>query len=74
MHIGNNNEIENVFEKLFTNKSPQFLEVVIKPENKALPKLSVNRPIEDQEPLLTIDELKSNMYIDLLGRNTPNED
>jgi hypothetical protein len=40
---------------------------------KVLPKLSVYRPVEDQDPLLSFDELKSNMFIEVLERNTGNQ-
>lgn len=74
MQITNNEEIDNSFQTLFSNKSPMFLEVIISHDHKALPKLSVNRPIEDQEPLLPFDELESNMFIKVLERNEKNED
>ena len=64
--IYNNIEIDISLEQLFKNNSPSFLEVEIESNYKALPKLSVGRPIEDQEPLLTREELKSEMLIDLL--------
>lgn len=59
-------EIIKALQKLFSNAQPMFLEVSTNPNFKALPKLSVNRPIEDQDPLLSRDELKSNMFIDVL--------
>jgi hypothetical protein len=31
-----------------------------------MPKLSVNRPVEDQEPLLSRDELEENMIVETL--------
>ncbi|MBI5680691.1 MAG: thiamine pyrophosphate-binding protein [Methanobacterium sp.] len=74
MQINSNNEINGVFKRLFNDKSPMFLEVLINPDHKALPKLSVNMPLEDQEPLLPFDELRSNMFIDVLRRNEENED
>jgi acetolactate synthase-1/2/3 large subunit len=43
-----------------------FLEVDIKSETQVMPKLSVNKPIEDQDPLLSRKELQSNMFVDLL--------
>lgn len=64
--ICNNIEIAISLEQLFKNNSPGFLEVEIESNYKALPKLSVGRPIEDQEPLLTREELKSEMLIDPL--------
>ncbi len=59
-------EIINAFQELFSTAESMFLEVAISPNACALPKLSVNRPIEDQDPLLPRDELKSNMLIDIL--------
>ena len=59
-------EIEGVLEILFSDTSPHFLNVRIPRRYKALPKLSVNRPVEDQNPLLSREELKSNMIVDVL--------
>lgn len=59
-------EIDNSLETLFQDNKARFLEVAINPEIKAQPKLSVNMPIEDQEPLLPLDEFKSNMIIDII--------
>ncbi len=73
MKISTNNEINNAFGHFFTDNSPLFLEVLIDSKQKVLPKLSVNRPIEDQEPLLSLKELKFNMCIEVLERNTGNK-
>ncbi|HDY66907.1 MAG TPA: thiamine pyrophosphate-binding protein [Candidatus Scalindua sp.] len=67
--IIHNTEVVKAFQKLFNDAQPMLLEVGINPNFKALPKLSVNRPIEDQDPLLSRDELKSNMLIDILPEN-----
>ncbi|MEN6552821.1 MAG: thiamine pyrophosphate-binding protein [Methanobacterium sp.] len=67
--ITKSSEVDMGYKNLFQDKKARFLEVDINPKSKALPKLSVNRPIEDQEPLLPIEELKSNMIIDIRGRN-----
>ncbi|MHB1347586.1 MAG: thiamine pyrophosphate-binding protein [Candidatus Humimicrobiaceae bacterium] len=56
-------EIEESLKKLFSNMLPMLLEIKIDRNLQALPKLSVNRPIEDQEPLLSREELNSNMFI-----------
>jgi len=66
MKITRSIEIVKAFQKLFSDAQPMFLEVSINPNTWAIPKLSVNRPIEDQDPLLPRDELKSNMFIDIL--------
>ncbi len=73
MKVSEDSRLHESFKKLFKDKNPMFLEVSIDPNEKALPKLSVNRPIEDQEPLLSLDELKSNMSIEVLGRKSENE-
>lgn len=63
-------ELDDAFKKLFSDRKPRFLEVDIRSaENKAFPKLAVNRPIEDQDPELSWDELKSNMLIDPIPRD-----
>ena len=66
MKITQNNEISNALEKLFNNMKPEFLEVRIDADFKVNPKLSVNRPLEDQDPLLSRQELESNMLIETL--------
>lgn len=67
--ITKSSEVDMGYKNLFQDKKARFLEVDINPKSKALPKLSVNMPIEDQEPLLPIEELKSNMIIDIRDRN-----
>jgi len=59
-------EIDMHLESLFSDTHTEFLEVEIPKRYKALPKLSVNRPVEDQLPLLSREELKSNMIVDVL--------
>jgi len=66
MKITQNKEIPIALERLFDNPNPEFLEVKIDGSAKVNPKLSVNRPIEDQDPLLSREELESNMLIDTL--------
>ena len=60
-------EINKSLDELFSNKKPMLLEVKICSYVKALPKLSVNKPLEDQEPLLPRDELESDMLIDTIS-------
>jgi acetolactate synthase-1/2/3 large subunit len=74
MKITRSVEIVKAFQKFFSNAQPMFLEVSINPNFKALPKLSVSRPIEDQDPLLPRDELKSNMFIDILSEDEKNNE
>jgi acetolactate synthase-1/2/3 large subunit len=63
--INENESIQMAVEFVLKNDGPQFLEVIIDEKAKALPKLSVNRPVEDQEPLLPRKELKENMIIEM---------
>lgn len=68
MKITKNSELTGSFEKLFKDRSAMFLEVNISSNYKAQPKLSVNMPLEDQEPLLPFEELESNMLIRAIRR------
>lgn len=63
--INSNDEISWYVNELLSDRLPRFLEVNIDPSARALPKLSVNRPIEDQEPTLPREELKRNMIVDM---------
>jgi len=59
-------EIGPALESLFSDAKPGFLEVVIHEKFRVVPKLSVNKPVEDQEPELSREELRSAMIIDIL--------
>lgn len=56
-----NSKIRKACTWLFADSQPALLDVKIAKHVQALPKLSVNRPIEDQHPLLSRDELKKLM-------------
>jgi acetolactate synthase-1/2/3 large subunit len=64
--ITTNDQIGGALGELMCDMCPGFLEVVIDPSARALPKLSVNKPVEDQEPTLSREELKENMVIDMM--------
>jgi len=64
--ISQADKIEEALKNFFNDKLSGFLEVNIDPNSKVTPKLSVNRPVEEQEPFLSRSELKSNMFIDIL--------
>jgi acetolactate synthase-1/2/3 large subunit len=66
MKIARNAEITSALPKLFCNMQPTFLEVSIDIGYNVVPKLSVNKPIEDQDPILSREELKSNLFVDVL--------
>jgi len=64
--ISASSEVEAAFRWLFQDMSPRFLEVVIGNDSKVTPKLSVNKPIEDQDPPLDREELRSKMFLEIL--------
>jgi acetolactate synthase-1/2/3 large subunit len=59
-------DIRPALELLFSDAQPGFLEVIIDEKFLVTPKLSVNKPVEDQEPELSREELQSAMIIDIL--------
>jgi len=63
--ISSPNEIESALKNLFKDNLPGFLEISINEKFRIIPKLAVNMPIEDQEPLLDREELKSDMIVEL---------
>jgi len=67
--IDNNSQIHKSLKKLFSNNNPGFLEVSISPKAPVIPKLSVNKPIEEQDPPLSRSELISNMLINTLSED-----
>jgi len=64
--ISYNHEISTILKQFLSDMNPGFLEVIIDEKSRVSPKLSVNRPVEDQEPLLPREELKSNMIVEML--------
>jgi acetolactate synthase-1/2/3 large subunit len=67
--ISESSEIAPALASLFKDLLPGFLEVIIDEKCRVSPKLAVNRPVEDQEPLLSREELQSNMLIDMIQEN-----
>jgi acetolactate synthase-1/2/3 large subunit len=64
--IKNNKEINKVLNKILNSKKPEFVNVIIDPNQKIIPKLQFGKPIEDLSPLLPRSEFKKNMIIPLL--------
>lgn len=65
-------KIDTSFKELLDDPRPVFFEIDIKQDNLVLPKLPVNKPIEEQEPPLSRRELMSSMCIKILdeGKNS----
>jgi acetolactate synthase I/II/III large subunit len=66
--IESQKEVKKALKWLFKDQKPSFLEIAIGESYRVIPKLAVNKPVEDQEPLLARDELRSQMIIDLEPR------
>jgi acetolactate synthase-1/2/3 large subunit len=61
--------IISALDSLLSDSKPGFLEVIIDEKFRVIPKLAVNKPLEDQEPTLPRKELLSNMIIDIVPEN-----
>lgn len=57
--INKNSQISGALKGVFASLGPAFLEVVIPGRTQVLPKLAVNKPIEEQDPALARPELHS---------------
>ena len=53
---------------LNSNKA-EFIEVMLKSDQKIIPKLQFGKPIEDLSPLLSRSEFKKNMFIKSVSRS-----
>ena len=68
--IKNNKEIDKVLDKILNSKKSEFVNVIIDPNQKIVPKLQFGNPIEDLSPLLPRSEFKKNMIIPLLKESS----
>ena len=68
--IKNHSEINLKLEKVLKSNKPEFINVIIKPDQKIEPKLQFGKPIEDLSPLLSRKEFKENMLIDIEKRKS----
>lgn len=68
--IKNNKKIDKILAKVLNSKKPEFINVIISPNQKIIPKLQFGNPIEDLSPLLPRSEFKKNMIIPTLERKS----
>jgi len=61
--IKNNIKIDKVLSKILSSKMPEFVNIIIDPNQKIIPKLQFGKPIEDLSPLLPRAEFRKNMII-----------
>jgi len=72
--IKNNNKIDQVLNKILNSKKPEFVNVIVNPNQKIIPKLQFGKPIEDLSPLISRSELKNNMIIPILKESILDSD
>jgi acetolactate synthase-1/2/3 large subunit len=70
--INKNNKIDKVLDKILNSRKPEFVNVIIDPNQKIIPKLQFGKPIEDLSPLLSRAEFKKNMIISPLREESKN--
>ena len=68
--IKNNKQIDKILNKVLNSKKPEFVNVIIDPNQKIIPKLQFGNPIEDLSPLLSRSEFKENMIIPILKKKS----
>ena len=66
--IKNHNDLKYI-KKIISSKSPEIIEVMIKSNQKIIPKLQFGNPIEDMSPLLPRKEFFNNMDIKTINRD-----
>ena len=59
----------NKLNRIISSKKPEIIEVMLKPNQKIIPKLQFGNPIEDMSPLLPRKEFFENMEIKSIKRD-----
>ena len=67
--IKDNNKIKGILRAAIKSNKPEFVEVLIKSDQKIIPKLQFGNPIEDLSPLLKKSEFESNMLVKTVKRS-----
>lgn len=67
--ISNHKNLKKILSKPIKSNKAEFIEVLLKPDQKIIPKLQFGKPIEDLSPLLPRKEFKSNMYVKTVSRS-----
>ncbi len=67
--IKNNNEIGKILKKTLKSKNAEFINVLVKPNQKIIPKLTFGSPLEDLSPQLSREELLKNMIVKPISKN-----
>ena len=61
--------LKNTLRKVLKSNKAEFVEVMLKPDQKIIPKLQFGNPIEDLSPLLPRNEFYNNMFVPLVDRS-----
>lgn len=67
--IKNHNNLKKKLSKIVNSSRPTFINVIIKNDQKIIPKLEFGRPIEDLSPLLSDKIFNSEMIVKSLRKN-----
>ncbi len=68
--IKNHKNLRSKLKKIINSKQPEFINVLINPNQKIIPKLQFGKPIEDLSPPLNRKEFSKNMFIDEISPNS----
>jgi len=67
--IKNHKGLKSKLIKVINSNKPEFIEIMLKPDQKIIPKLQFGNPIEDLSPLLSREEFNENMFIKSVKRS-----
>ena len=67
--IKKNSDINKILNKTIRSKKAEFINVLIKPDQKIIPKLAFGSPLEDLSPPLPRKEFLKNMIINTIDKN-----
>ena len=67
--ISNHKDLKKILSKPLNSNKAEFIEVMLKSDQKIIPKLQFGKPIEDLSPLLSRSEFKKNMFIKSVSRS-----
>ena len=60
---------KKILSKPIKSNKAELIEVLLKPDQKIIPKLQFGKPIEDLSPLLPRDEFRKNMFVKTVSRS-----
>ncbi|MDC0621338.1 thiamine pyrophosphate-binding protein [Candidatus Pelagibacter sp.] len=67
--ITSEKNLKEKLKKIINSKNPEFIDVIVKNDQKILPKLEFGRPIEDLSPLLKDNEFKKEMIVKTMRKD-----